>query len=173
MFCPKCGTEASSGLAYCRSCGLSLGPVGAVLDARLNAAVGQLASVERVIRFGLVGMAVFVVTALFAVSSSGPFDLTVGPVLLRVSDWGVSLMLALLAGMPLVAWGYWRLRKVGVNLKSISAPNGTAAGERSTQLVGGGASLLASESETRRAWDIGAGSEDPTARLEKAGQKDQ
>jgi hypothetical protein len=78
MYCPQCATEVTTGLHYCRSCGLSLAAVEAALDSRLSLAGSHLQRGTNAIKFGLVWMGLFVVIAGIAALSSGAFDVTIG-----------------------------------------------------------------------------------------------
>jgi hypothetical protein len=172
MYCPQCGSEASPGLRYCRSCGLALSAVEAALDARLSAAAAQLQHSARAIKFGLIWMALFVLMAVIAGASSGPFEMTIGPLLIGVSDWGVSLILALLLGIPAVGLGYRRLRQAAEQFQALNNP-GDAGGRRAPQLDDGSARTLVGDKETGRILEVGAGSEDATARLKQTRGTDQ
>lgn len=172
MFCPQCGAEASPDLRFCRSCGLSLSRVEAALDDRLDGALAELQHGARALKIGLVSMGLFGLVAIVAAASSGPFDVTVGPLLVRVSDWGVSLILALLLGMPAVGLGYRRIRRAARQIQAANKPE-DGAGVRTARLDGGAEPVRLGDGEPPVAWDVAARSEDRTLRLEQARDKDQ
>jgi hypothetical protein len=167
MYCPQCGSEAGSGPLYCRSCGLALSAVEAALDDRLAGAAEHLRGGARAVKVGLSAMVLFALVAAVAAASSGPFDVTVGPLLVRVSDWGVSLVLALLSGIPAVGLGYRRIRRAAAEVGALAAPGD--AGERA-RLEAGPARAAVGAGETRRGLKGAVGSEDATARLERGEQ---
>lgn len=173
MYCPQCGSEASSGLQYCRSCGLALNAVEAALGDGFSAAASELRHGARAIKFSLIWMGLFVVIAGIAAAAAGPFDVTIGPLLIRVSDWGVSLMLGLLVGMPAVGLGYRRIRHAAEQFRELDTTDEAEGGRGRHNLENSSARMLVGDGETRRIVEIAAGSEEATERLKRSPGKDQ
>ena len=172
MYCPQCGSEASIGLQYCRSCGLALSQVEAALNDKLTAAAEQLQRGSRAVKIGLFFMVLFAIMAIIAAASSGPFGIIIGSLIqIEVTDWAGSLMVALMVGIPAVALGYRRIRRVAQQLHILTTPNLVAAG-RAPQLDDGKAPVQVGDGKTRPVLEGGAGAEDPTARLRRTSGND-
>lgn len=122
MYCPTCGTEAMSDARFCRKCGLDVALVKAALDARLDQAGDELRRGALALRFGMYLLILFAVITLYAAASAGPFDVTVGPLVLRVTHWWVGLILALVFGIPALALGRWRVGRASKCLERVTAP---------------------------------------------------
>jgi len=70
MFCPKCGLESSGEAVYCRSCGLSLPSVAAIVSETPPESPRSLRSQEGIMRLGfglfLLGLVIALLNAAFS-----------------------------------------------------------------------------------------------------------
>ena len=172
MFCPTCGSEASPGQRFCRSCGLDVTVVQAALDARIENAGEELRRGARALRFGMYSLVLFAIIALYAAASSGPFDVRIGPLLIRLTDWWVGLILALVFSIPALALGHWRVGRASKRLQSVQSQL-TLEGGPPMHTISGTSPMKLGEDPGVSGWDRGVDTESTTRPLQGAKPENQ
>ena len=123
MFCPGCSTENDTNQSFCRKCGISLSAIRIALDGNIDHALTKLKKGERALRIGiLVSLLLFFIT-LYAAVRSGPFQIVIDPIAIRVSNWLAGLALSLVIGLPIVVIGLLRLRRARQLLETSTQSN--------------------------------------------------
>jgi len=110
MFCPGCSTENDANESYCRKCGLSLSAIRMALDGTVDKALTKLKKSERSLRIGVVVSILLFFVTLYAAVRSGPFQIVIDPVVIRVANWLAGMILSMIVGLPIVVIGLLRLR---------------------------------------------------------------
>jgi hypothetical protein len=111
MFCPQCSTENEADQSYCRKCGLPLSAIRLAVDGRVDQALTKLKKSEKSLRNGIIVSILLLAVTLYAAVRSGPFEIVIDPLVLRVSNWLVGLVTSVVIGLPIVVIGLVRLRR--------------------------------------------------------------
>lgn len=110
MFCPQCGTENEAEQSFCRKCGLPLSAVRLAVDGSVAKALAKVKQSDKALRNGTFVSALLLAITLYAAVRSGPFEIVIDPLVLRISNWMVGLFVTLVLGLPIVIVGLIRLR---------------------------------------------------------------
>jgi len=93
------------------------------LDGNINDALAKLKKGERTLRIGIIVSLLFFFVTLYAAVRSGPFQIVIDPVAIRVSNWLAGLTLSVVIGIPIVVLGLVRLRRARLLLETSKASN--------------------------------------------------